>query len=78
MWGEEAECYASSLNLSLGEQAVFSDFIKMKHPVTGQFGLFAFVPLKDIKPGTHKLTVVKAVGEDKQKKWQIPFYYSPS
>jgi hypothetical protein len=76
IWREDLDCYATSISLFLNDRAISSNFIKIDHAITGQFGLFAFVSLEDMKQGTHHLTIIKKIDEDEQKKWQIPFYYS--
>jgi hypothetical protein len=76
IWREDLDCYATSISLFLNDRAISSNFIKIDHAITGQFGLFAFISLEDMKQGTHHLTIIKKIDENEQKKWQIPFYYS--
>lgn len=75
-WRENLDCYATSINISINESDIIVEFIKMNHSVTGQFGLFAFVNLNDIKQGSHLLSISKTVDEENERKWKIPFYFS--
>lgn len=75
-WRENLDCYATSINLLMNDQPINSEFIKIDHAVTGQFGLFAFVSLHNIEQGAHRLTIMKKINENDGKKWQIPFYFS--
>ena len=77
-WREDLDCYGTSISLLLNGSAISSNFIKIDHAITGQFGLFAFVSLEDMKQGTHHLTVIKVIDKNNEKKWNIPFYLSPN
>lgn len=75
-WRTNLDCYAKSIKLVIDNKAIPSEFIKIDHAITGQFGLFAFVSLNDISQGAQELTVIKTIDDD-QKKWHIRFYFSP-
>jgi len=76
-WREDLDCYGTSISLLLNGSAISSNFIKIDHAITGQFGLFAFVSLEDMKQGTHHLTVIKVIDKNDQYNTpeSVPFYW---
>lgn len=70
-------CYSETHHVLLDEKDVEVIFLKTEHPVTNQFGIKAFVDLSNIKSGNHTITIVKKLGKEEDKEWNIPFYYAP-
>lgn len=49
-------------------------FRRIKHPLTGQKGLFAYVDLSEANTGENTLTIEKKLEEGDPIEWHIPFY----
>ncbi len=69
------ECYQKNHDVYLDGRKIRLKFLKTDHPITGQFGIQGFMDIDNLKKGKHSITIEK---KHQSKKWEIPFYYSPS
>lgn len=69
-----ATCYNNYIDIQLNDKNVDIQLMKYKHPNTNQYGVIAYIPLKDIEQGTHSINIVKQL-DTKTYKWTIPFHY---
>lgn len=76
-WSANLECYANKIQVLVDGKPIKIDFLKTEHAITAQFGLSGFLPLETYQSGAHLIIITKKITPDYEKKWQIPFYYSP-
>ena len=67
-------CYKKYHRVKLNGQNIEPSFKRIKHPLTGQKGLFAFVNLETANQGENTLSVEKLMGEGEPIRWDIPFF----
>ncbi len=71
------DCYQKKHKIYVDNKAVQVEFLKTDHPNTDQYGLTGYIDVNNLSPGNHKILVQKTVSGENEKKWTIPFYYSP-
>lgn len=69
------DCYQENHTLSIDTTPVVLKFYKIDHPLTGQFGIQAFLDLTALSNGNHTLKIVKKINKE-EKTWVIPFFLS--
>src|SRR6056297_39894 len=70
------KCYTETHRILLNENPVEVQFLKTDHPITDQFGIKTFIDLSGLQNGNHTITIFKKLGQEEEKAWKIPFYYS--
>lgn len=69
------DCYKQHHQILINGVTVEADIIKAAHPITGQFGIKAYVQIDgNLANGYHKIQVAKTIGEE-DSQWLLPFYY---
>jgi hypothetical protein len=69
-------CYVSHHQVLLNGTSLNASFMEYDHPITKQFGLVAYVQLKQADYGKNTLTIRKKfVDTDPIKQWDIPFHF---
>jgi MFS family permease len=76
-WKAQLDCYSDNVTISIDDNPISVDLIKMEHPITEQFGLFTFINIKELELGAHQLSIVKKVPNEDTQITRIPFYFSP-
>lgn len=71
------DCYKKYNKVFLNGKVTNNDYMKYFHPKTGQFGVLCYVKLTNALDGKNILTIKKEYGNENDKEWAIPFYYSP-
>jgi hypothetical protein len=76
-WKEQLDCYAHHVSVSIDNKTISADLIKIDHPVTDQFGLFAVINLATMENGPHHVKIIKNIPNEEDQITQIPFYFYP-
>ncbi|WP_340157882.1 hypothetical protein [uncultured Maribacter sp.] len=72
------DCYEKYHKVTLNGTLLNIDFLKKDHAVSEQFGIVGFIDKELLKKGNNILLVTKTLGDVKEFKWSIPFYYQPN
>jgi hypothetical protein len=67
-------CLQKYHQVRLNDKPYVPHFRRIKHPLTGQKGLFAYVDLSEANTGENTLTIEKKLEEGDPIEWHIPFY----
>ncbi|MEM9077790.1 MAG: hypothetical protein AAGC43_12155 [Bacteroidota bacterium] len=68
------DCYQKKHTLSIDGKGVTTEFIKIDHPITKQFGIITYVDVSELKNGKHSIQIEKKLPESKKIHWEIPFF----
>ena len=67
------DCYTSYHDVYLNGEKVQVDYLKYEQPFSGQFGVIAYLDLKNAKRGSNTVKVIKKMEEPME--WEIPFQW---
>lgn len=68
------QCTATYHSIRINGESVVSTLKKTRHPITQQFGVYAFIDIESLSKGEHLLEVSKKLTDDYRFDWRIPFY----
>tara|TARA_R110002167_G_scaffold6891_1_gene32524 strand:- start:62 stop:1360 length:1299 start_codon:yes stop_codon:yes gene_type:complete len=69
------DCYTKYIVVKLNGQIVKLDFLKKNHQSSGQQGITGFIEKEFLQKGKNNIEVSKNLGDVREFKWSIPFYY---